>query len=184
MKQKIDICAPSHKFVGLYIRNWGIYRQSEKNLLNSSIFSTCPHNMVNFGSLTADIGWRVWSTQQISTSFMYWLPYCSDVTQRRSTKLCTMFGRLLVWYTIHTFSGLLSLNGILLSAKFTLRLSLSFSSIGSVTTRHTSIRRQPNCGVVEGMNYGTFAFLHFRSRERIPLTEFRQLENSLQVKKN
>jgi len=33
-----------------------------KNLLNSSICYTCPHNMVNFGPLTAEIGWRAWST--------------------------------------------------------------------------------------------------------------------------
>jgi len=33
-----------------------------KNLLNSSISSTCPHNMVNFGTLTAESGWRVWGT--------------------------------------------------------------------------------------------------------------------------
>jgi len=30
MTQKIDICAPSHKFVGLNLRNEGTYRQSEK----------------------------------------------------------------------------------------------------------------------------------------------------------
>ena len=29
-----------------------------KNLLNSNISSISPHNMVNFGALTADIGWR------------------------------------------------------------------------------------------------------------------------------
>jgi len=28
--QKVAIWAPSHNFVGLYLRNWGIYRQSEK----------------------------------------------------------------------------------------------------------------------------------------------------------
>jgi len=56
--QKIAICAPSHKFVGLYLRNYGTYRKSEKNLLNSNIFSTCPHNMVNFGSLMAAEGER------------------------------------------------------------------------------------------------------------------------------
>jgi len=39
-----------------------MYRQSEKNLLNSNISSTCPHNMVNFGPLTAEIGWWVWGT--------------------------------------------------------------------------------------------------------------------------
>jgi len=29
-----------------------------KTLLNSNISSTCPHNMVNFGPLTAENGWR------------------------------------------------------------------------------------------------------------------------------
>ena len=39
-----------------------MYRQSKKNLLNSNTFSTCRDNMVNFGLLTAEICWRVWST--------------------------------------------------------------------------------------------------------------------------
>jgi len=39
-----------------------MYRQSEKNLLNSNTSSTCPDNMVNFGLLTAEICWRVWGT--------------------------------------------------------------------------------------------------------------------------
>ena len=55
MTQKIAIWAPSHNFVGLYLRNWGMYRHLEKNLLSSNISSTCPHNMVNFGLLTAEI---------------------------------------------------------------------------------------------------------------------------------
>jgi len=33
-----------------------------KNLLSSNTSSTCPHNMANFGSLTAEICWRVWGT--------------------------------------------------------------------------------------------------------------------------
>ena len=33
-----------------------------KNLLSSNISSTCPHNMVNFGPLAAEICWRVWDT--------------------------------------------------------------------------------------------------------------------------
>jgi len=37
-----------------------MYRQSEKNLLNSNVFPTCPHNMMNFGLLAAKICWRVW----------------------------------------------------------------------------------------------------------------------------
>jgi len=39
-----------------------MYQQSEKNLLNSNIFPTCPHNTVNFGPLAAEICWRVWGT--------------------------------------------------------------------------------------------------------------------------
>jgi len=34
----------------------------KKNLLNIDNSSTCPHNMVNFGLLTAEICWRVWGT--------------------------------------------------------------------------------------------------------------------------
>jgi len=33
-----------------------------KNLLNIDTSSTCPHNIVNFGLLTAEIRWRVWVT--------------------------------------------------------------------------------------------------------------------------
>jgi len=39
-----------------------MYRESEKNLLNGNTSSTCPHNMANFGLLTAEICWRVWGT--------------------------------------------------------------------------------------------------------------------------
>jgi len=37
-------------------------RQTEKNLLSSNISSTCPHNVVNFGPLAAEIGPVVWGT--------------------------------------------------------------------------------------------------------------------------
>ena len=60
--QKIAISSPSHNFVGPYLRNEGMYRQSEKNLLSSNTSCTCPGNMVNFGLLTAEICWRVWGT--------------------------------------------------------------------------------------------------------------------------
>jgi len=118
-----------------------MYRQSKK-MLNSNISSTCPHNMVNFGPLTAEFR----APQQISTGFASWLRCCTGIAQRRSTKLCTTFGRLLGWYTIHTFWGLLPMppNEILPGAKFTLCPSLAFSYIGSVTARHSSNERQPN----------------------------------------
>jgi len=34
----------------------------KKNLLSSNMSSTCPHNMVNFGLLAAEIGLPVWGT--------------------------------------------------------------------------------------------------------------------------
>ena len=43
--------------------------------------------------------------QQISTGFPSWLRYCTDVAQRRSTKPCTLFGRLLGWCTKYTCCG-------------------------------------------------------------------------------
>jgi len=39
-----------------------MYRQSEKNLLNSNISPTCSHNTANFGPLAAEIGSGVWGT--------------------------------------------------------------------------------------------------------------------------
>jgi len=50
-----------------------------KTDLNSNSSSVRPHNMMNFGPLTAEIGWRVWGPQQISTGFSSWLRYCTDV---------------------------------------------------------------------------------------------------------
>jgi len=102
------------------------------------------HKASQHGELypTAEIDWR------ISTAFASWFRYCTEVAQRRSSKLCTMFGGLLGWYTVYTFLGLLSPNGILPGAKSTLRPrstlrpSLAFY-VGNVTTRHSSSARQP-----------------------------------------
>jgi len=68
-----------------------------------------------------------------------------------------MFGRLLDWYSIYIhFRGLLPPNGSLPGAKFTLRPSLAFFCFGSVTARHWSSGRQPNCGMVQGMDLWNF----------------------------
>jgi len=96
-REKFAICAPSRNFVGLYLCNQGMYRQSEKNLLNSNTCFICPRNMANFGSLAAEIGSLVWGTPANLTGFASWLRYCSNIAQRKPTKLCTMFGRLLDW---------------------------------------------------------------------------------------
>jgi len=39
-----------------------MYHQLEKNLLSSNISHRCPHNMVTFGPLAAQIGVVVWGT--------------------------------------------------------------------------------------------------------------------------
>jgi len=65
---------------------------------------------------------------------------------------------LVAWYTICTFLGLLPPNGILQAAKLTLRPSLAFSYIGSVTARHSSSGRQPQfVAWHKEWNYGTVA---------------------------
>ena len=66
---KIAIWAPSHNYVELYLRNWGMYRQLEKNLLSGTISSTYPHNMVNFGLLAAEIVSGVWDTPATFNGF-------------------------------------------------------------------------------------------------------------------
>jgi len=59
---------------------------------------------------------------------------------------------------MYTFLGALAPYGILPGAKFTLRPSLAFSCIGSVTARHSSSRHQPNFAAwYKEWNYGTFA---------------------------
>ena len=59
---KISIWAPSHNFVGLYLRKKARIDNRKKNSLSSSMSSRCPHNMVNFGPLTVEIGSGVWGT--------------------------------------------------------------------------------------------------------------------------
>ena len=71
--------------------------------------------------------------QQISTGFASGLRYCSDVTRRKSTKLCT--GIRLIYF---------------------LRPSLAFSYFGSVTAWHSSSGRHTNYGVLRGMELQNF----------------------------
>jgi len=114
--------------------------------------------MANIGPLIAQIGSVVWGTQQISTGFASWLRYCNDTAHRRSTKLCTIFGHLLGWYTIYTFSGALARDRVLRGAKFMLRPSLAFSFLSSDNARHFSSGRQPKFAAwYKEWNYGTFA---------------------------
>jgi len=117
----------------------------EKKLLNSNISSRCVHNMANCGPLTAEICWRVWG---IPTNFNGFRVLASLLPRRRSPEANqTLYD---VWpspglvhyiYLYIHFRGLLPPDGILPDVNFTLRPSLAFSYIGSVTARHCSSER-------------------------------------------
>ena len=66
---KTAIWAPSHNFVGLYLRNYCMYRQSEKKQLSSNISPTCTYNMVHFGPLAAETVSLVWGTPATFNGF-------------------------------------------------------------------------------------------------------------------
>jgi len=80
----------------------------KKNSLNSNISPICPQNMVNFSPLVAAIVSLVSGTPANFKWFRVFASLLLNVAQREPTKLCTMFGRLLGWYTIYTFSGALA----------------------------------------------------------------------------
>ena len=120
-----------------------MYRQLEKQLVKQQ--STRPHNTVNFGPLTAEIDWRVWGTpnifQRASHLGFATAPMLLNGGQPNfALYLAVSWAGILY---IH-FWGLLSPNGILPRAKFTLHSSLAFSYIGSVTARHSSSGHQAN----------------------------------------
>jgi len=56
---------------------------NRKNLLKSNISSTCPHNMLNFGPLTAEICCRFWGTRANFNGFriLAALLHCSNGRQ-------------------------------------------------------------------------------------------------------
>jgi len=128
-------------------------RQSEKKtLLNSSISSTCVHNMVNIGPLAGEIRWRVWGTP---TNFNRASAFVTAPTSLNGGQ--PNFARCLAvsWagtLYIH-FRRLLTPNGIL---QDTFRPSFAFFHIGSASARHLSSGRQPNCGVVQEMELRNF----------------------------
>ena len=126
----------------------------KKNLLNSNISSIRLNNMVNFGPLTAVIGWWVWAPKQISTGFASCLRYCTDVAQRRSHKLCTLFGRLLGWHTIYTLSGALAPLTQFCQLQNSLCVQVLHSPI-LVALLHSTPAKL--CGTVQGMELQNFS---------------------------
>ena len=133
-------------------------------LLNSSIsFARC-HNTTNVGPLAAEIGSGVWGTPASFSEFCVLAFYCSDIVQLRPTKLCTMFGRLLHWYTIYTLFG-----GFCLLMEFCqVQTSLCVQVLRSPILAALLHDSRP-VGVSQTFtawnkewNYGTFAPRHFQ----------------------
>jgi len=102
--------------------------------------------MVNFGLLAAEIVSLAWGTPGNFNGFRVLASlYCSDVAQRRPTKLCTVFGSLpgLVDY-IYTFGGRCSVTEFCQVQNSLRVLQVLRSPIGSVTARQSSSGREPN----------------------------------------
>jgi len=116
-----------------------------KNLLNGNIPSTCPHNVVNFGVLAAEIGWRVWGTP---SNFNRFRDLASLLQRRRSTEVNqTLYD---VWlspelaHCIYIFVGSCSLIEFCHEQNSLCVQALRPPIIGSVNARHFSSGRQPN----------------------------------------
>jgi len=83
--QKFAICALSQTLSDyIFATKACMYQQSEKNSLNSNISSICPHNTVNFGPLTAEIGRRIWCTR---ANFNGFCVLASLLHRRRSAEV-------------------------------------------------------------------------------------------------
>ena len=119
------------------------------------------HMSSQYGELQPISGWDRFGSlghpQQISIGFTSWLHYCTDVTQWRSTKLCTMFGRRLGWYTIYTFLGAFApwrnfATCIHFAAKSCVLLYWKYYWMALEQWASAKL-----CGVVRGMELGTLA---------------------------
>jgi len=152
--QKFALYALSHNFIGLSLQLRHVSAIGKKLVKQQYLL----HMSSEHGELRLTNGWQFAAPHQISMGFLSWLRYCTDVAQWRSTKLCSMFGRLLGWCTIYTFSGAFAYNKILPGAKFTLRPNLAFSYISSITARHSSSACQPNFVACFGRTATTWYF--------------------------
>jgi len=74
-----------HTKLSGYIFATKVCIDNRKKVLKSNIFSTCPHNMVNFSPLTAEIVWRVWGTYP--TNFNGCRIFASLLHRRRLTEV-------------------------------------------------------------------------------------------------
>jgi len=148
-----------------------------KNLLNSNISSTS----WQYGELWPTNG-SDWLASLGHPNKFKWVLHLGFVTAPTSLSGGQPNARCLAvsWagtLYIH-FWGLLPPNGILQDAEFTLCPSLAFSCIGSVTAWHLSqtLLHGTRTGITE-----LLLLVIFTPGSKSPLTEFCQLENSLQM---
>jgi len=98
------------------------------------------------GPLTAKIGLPVWDTPANFNGFRVLPFFCTDVAQRRSTKLCTMFG---VWpspglvHYMYIFGGFCPITEFY-QVQNSLCVQVLRSPIFAAFAGHSSSRRQPN----------------------------------------
>ena len=67
-----------------------IRRGNKKERRKKKQSCTCPHNMVNFGPLTAEIGSGFGAPLQISTGFASWQVYCTASSSGRQPNFAAL----------------------------------------------------------------------------------------------
>jgi len=121
--------------------------------------------MINFSPLAAEISSEVWAPQQISECFVSWLHYCTDVSQQRSSKLCTMFDRLLGWYPIYIYifgrcgpqRNTVRCSSARFNFEFTLHPSLAFLILAALLHGTQAVGMSQTASWYKEWNYGTSA---------------------------
>jgi len=138
-----------------------MHRQSEKTCQTAISPLHVLKYMANFGPLTDEIGSGVWGT---SANFNGFRDLPSLLQRRRSPEANQTLHDVSPWagaLYIH-FRGLLSPDGILPGAVFTVRPSLAFSCIGSII-----LHGSPAAGVSQSLRRGTRMELrNFRTGRR------------------
>ena len=136
-----------------------MYRQSEKNMLNSNICSTRSHNMVSFGPLAAEICLPVWGTP---ANFDRFCVLASLLQRRSSTEvnqtLHDVWPSLGVVHYIYIFGGPCPWrNFARCKVRFTSKSCVLIYWQHYCTALHSSSRRQPNFAAwYTEWNHGTF----------------------------
>ena len=126
-------------------------------MLHSDISYICPHNTANFGPLTAEVCLPVSGTPANFNGFRVLRSLLQRRRYRRPTKLCTMFGRLLHWHNVYTFSAALApwWNFTRCKIHFTFKSCVLLYCQRNCTSfqQRTSAKL---CGMVQGMELRNF----------------------------